>query len=127
MADLTGIGSVADLFGKIADKIFPDATAAAAAKAAYQQAEQSGELQTVLAQLDIDKAEAGGNWFTAGWRPFVGWVCGFGLAYQFLFFPLFSHLLNIVALDVSQLMQLLLGMLGMAVLRSQDKKAGVAS
>jgi len=34
------------------------------------------------AQTDIDMAEAQHpNVFVAGWRPFVGWVCGFSLGY----------------------------------------------
>lgn len=125
--DITGIGSVAEFFGKLVDKIFPDANQAAAAKAAYLQAEQSGALQTVLAQLEINKVEAAStSWFVAGWRPFVGWVCGFGLCYQFLFFPMFSKVLQITPLDASALTALLTGMLGFGALRTVEKYNEVA-
>ena len=44
-------------------------------------------------QSEINKAEAGSSkLFVAGWRPFIGWVCGFGLFYHFLFQPIFSDL-----------------------------------
>src|ERR1035437_4011517 len=49
------------------------------------------------AQDTVNAAEAtNSSLFVAGWRPFIGWVCGCGLAYQFLAHPL---LLSISASD----------------------------
>ena len=32
------------------------------------------------AQISLNAAEAkNGNWFVSGWRPFIGYTCGFGL------------------------------------------------
>ena len=37
----------------------------------------------VLAQIEVNKVEASsGSLFVAGWRPFVGWIGGVGLAYS---------------------------------------------
>lgn len=82
----------------------------------------------VKAQTDVNLAEASStNWFVAGWRPFVGWVCGVGLAYQFLFFPLLSKVLLISPLDSSELNQILFGMLGLGVMRTIEKAKDVSS
>ena len=41
--------------------------------------------QALLAQLEINKAEAAsGSLFKGGWRPFVGWVCGVAFCYHFI-------------------------------------------
>lgn len=103
-------------------------------------AEQTAALiqllaQNDVAQLEVNKAEATNtNLFVSGWRPFVGWVCGFGVAWAFVLQPIVDWILAIVKpgvstpmLDSGQLMSLLLGMLGMGALRSVDKIRGVAS
>ena len=44
--------------------------------------------ESLLAQLEINKAEAAsGSLFKGGWRPFVGWICGFALLYHFILCP----------------------------------------
>lgn len=86
-----------------------------------------------LAQLDVDKAEAAStNWFVAGWRPFVGWVCGSGLAYVAILEPLarfaaqvgFQYTGAFPAIDTTLTMQVLLGMLGLGAMRSVEKVKG---
>ena len=48
--------------------------------------------QALLAQLEINKAEAAsGSLFKGGWRPFVGWVCGIAFAYHFVLQPECIH------------------------------------
>ena len=76
------LGPVLDIGGKIIDRLFPDPAAKAAAELELLKLTQAGELQTVLAQLEINAKEAAHpSVFVAGWRPFVGWCCGAGLAY----------------------------------------------
>ena len=42
-------------------------------------------------QAEINKIEAQHRTiFVAGWRPFIGWVCGFALAYNFVIRELFT-------------------------------------
>jgi hypothetical protein len=126
--DITGVGAVAGFLGKIVDKIFPDAGQADKIKAELILAQQSGDLQLALGQLAINKAEADStNWFVAGWRPYIGWVCGTGLAYSFLIFPLLHVLLpSLQSLDANTLLTCLGGLLGMGSLRTVEKIKDVA-
>jgi hypothetical protein len=34
--------------------------------------------EAMLAQIEVNKAEAQGNWFQASWRPLCGYVCVLG-------------------------------------------------
>lgn len=92
-------------------------------------------------QQEINKAEAQhASVFVAGWRPALGWMCVFGLGYQYALYPLLTwawaamqapgwipaDLASPPALDLSELMTLLLGMLGLSVNRSWDKHKGKA-
>src|SRR4051794_35420203 len=79
------------------DRLIPDKSAAAAAKAQLAQLETTGELQGILAQLDVNKQEAASqSVFVAGWRPFIGWVCGSGLATQFVIAPLVTWIAALI-------------------------------
>ncbi len=86
------------------------------------------------AQLAVDQAEAGNsNVFVAGWRPFIGWVCGAGLAWAFLVGPLTRFILPMFAPNVTippiptdGLMELVFAMLGRGGLRTFEKVKGAA-
>ena len=69
-----------------------------------------------------------GDFFTRGWRPFIGWVCGCGLAYQFLLRPLLIGFLqrDFPSLGMDTLLTLLCGMLGLSAMRTTEKVQGVA-
>jgi len=117
----------------VLDKVLPDKKANDAAKAALAQMQLSGELQAVVGQLEINKAEAqNGNWFVAGWRPAIGWVCALTLFSNFIVRPLFmfiarsvGHPIEFPALDLAPLMTLLGGMLGFGTMRTVEKIQGV--
>lgn len=71
--------------------------------------------------------------FVAGWRPFIGWVCGFGLGWNYIFQPLlywvfsaFGKTITFPALDIGELITLLFALLGLAGLRTVEKKNDVA-
>jgi hypothetical protein len=117
----------------IIDRILPDKDAALKAKAQLDMLQQQGELQLILGQLDINKAEAQSNSpFVAGWRPFIGWVCGFALAYEYLIMPFLSWICLNTGLQqpphlvMDGMMELVMAMLGMAGLRTFEKTKGVA-
>ena len=82
-----------------------------------------------MAQLEVKKVEAAHkNMFVAGWRPFVGWCCASALAYHFILQPILVFVLSLsgyqVALpefDMSSLMTVLLGMLGLGGMRTIEK------
>tara|TARA_Y100000588_G_scaffold104880_1_gene114444 strand:+ start:10298 stop:10699 length:402 start_codon:yes stop_codon:yes gene_type:complete len=85
-------------------------------------------------QLEINKAEAQSrNVFVAGWRPFIGWVCGVAMAYNYVVQPIliftlaqFDYLVALPALDLGEMMPVLMGMLGLGSLRSFEKYKGIA-
>ena len=78
--------------------------------------------EQVLAQLEILKADAKGNWFQASWRPLIGWICGISLGVNYLISPICAGFnIDIPQADMSVMMPLLLGMLGISGLRSFDK------
>jgi len=81
-----------------------------------------------LAQIGVNQEEAKGNWFQSGWRPAIGWTCGAAMALNFLIFPLASfvlaqtgHLIELPTLDMSEMMPVLMGLLGLGGLRTVEK------
>ena len=82
-----------------------------------------------IAQLEISKQEAAHrSIFVAGWRPFIGWSCGFAMCYAYIIQPITvfilaqtGNLVDLPTLDLSEMMPVLLGMLGLGGLRSFEK------
>ena len=140
MNPLTALGANGSLLGglfKIADELFTTEEERDSAKLKILELQAAG----ALAQLEVNKAEAStGNTYIAGWRPFVGWVCGFAFAWQFVAQPIFTSIIIYIAgvtgaeVDLSgipvipmvDLMPVLMGMLGLGYLRTEEKKAGVS-
>ena len=87
-----------------------------------------------LAQLEVNKQEAAHrSLFVAGWRPFIGWTCGLALFYTYLAQPVAmfvmaqtGDLVQLPHVDLSMMMPVLLGMLGLGGLRSFEKYKGVS-
>ncbi len=87
------------------------------------------EAQAAQAQTAINVEEAkSGSVFVAGWRPFVGWVCGSALAYHYIAMPFLVWIVELwgfkttpPSLEMGELMTLLLGILGLGAYRSYDK------
>lgn len=126
---LDPISAAFDFGGKLLDKFIPDPEKKAAALFQLAQMKQNGELAQLTAQTDTNKVEAAStSWFVAGWRPFIGWVCGFGLAYQFITRPIANGIVTMLhrsadfpSLDMGTLLTLLAGMLGLAGARTVEK------
>jgi hypothetical protein len=86
--------------------------------------------QALMGQLEINKAEAAsGSLFKGGWRPFIGWVCGFAFAYHFVLQPLIVFgvtaagvdMPELPSFDMGSLLTVMMGMLGLGGLRSVEK------
>lgn len=129
--------------GKMAiERIWPDPSERAKQQLALHELSLKGDLEQLAARVGILKGQMQVNAkeaehksvFVAGWRPFIGWVCGFGIAYAFLIYPLLGWVWTIIdisvdmdgvkpppQLETGELMTLLLGMLGLAAHRSFDK------
>lgn len=133
------ITTLIPVIGTLLDKLIPDPKAAAEAKIKAIELAQRGELATLdadvrlaLGQIEVNKVEAEADLFRGGWRPFVGWVCAVGLAVQFVLSPiltwvslLFGFGVQFPVLDMSVLLTLLFGMLGLGTLRTKEKLSGI--
>lgn len=120
----------------LVDKLFPNPKDAADAKLRVLELQSSGELaalnaelQLAVGQMEINKAEAyQHDVFRGGWRPFIGWTCGCAFAFNFVILPLLltiSALMNnpvvVAPLDMSEMLPVLLGMLGLGGFRTYEK------
>ena len=135
MAAFDPLTAILNTANTILDRVLPDKTANDQAKIALLQAQLNGELQAMVSQLQVDQAEAQSkSLFVAGWRPWVGWGCGCAFVYAYILQPLIQTLLvvfhsgfdpaKLPKLDMSEMMPVLLGMLGLGALRSYDKNNG---
>jgi hypothetical protein len=126
--------------GKIADRIWPDPAAKAKGLLELEQLRQTGELAYLAAETELMKGQIAINTeeaksasiFVAGWRPWIGWVCGVAFAYHFILQPLLvflmasaGHKVELPAFDMDALNTVLLGMLGLGGMRSFEKFKGV--
>lgn len=130
------LDAILSIGNKLIDHFFPDANQAAAAKLKLLEMQQSGDLQVMASQMEINKIEAENpSLFVSGWRPFVGWVCGISLTYAAIVEPVSRFLATVLfkyngafpVIDTSLTLQILLGLLGLAGMRSWEKKEGVAA
>lgn len=98
------------------------------------------ELEKVLQQPHVLQAMANieeakhRSVFVAGWRPSIGWICAIGLAYNFLVYPFAGLVTQFIAPSVvlpqlttaSDLMTLVLSLLGLGAMRTYEKVQGVS-
>jgi hypothetical protein len=135
------LGPLIDIVKGIIDKVVPD-------KEGREKAKQEIELemlkrreeiihaaqQSDAGQIEVNKIEAASpDLFRGGWRPAIGWVGVFGMGYQWVIRPFlvwFSPVLEMPevppVLDLADLITMIGGMLGLATLRTIDKKNGVS-
>jgi hypothetical protein len=123
-----------DLIKTGLDKFFPDADLELKAKLEAAAAEINNSYQLQLSQLEINKVEAGStSIFVSGWRPAIGWVCGVSLLYAALVEPIARFIATVLftytglfpIINTELTLQILLGLLGLAGMRSFEKSKGV--
>jgi hypothetical protein len=127
------------IIGQILDKVLPDEKAAADAKIRTLELLQAGEFKEIDAildlskgQMEINRVEAGTDLFRGGWRPACGWICAFGLGYNFILRPIAPSLVALMSgkaidlppIDNDTLTTLLWGMLGLGGLRTIERIKG---
>lgn len=125
--------AILEIGAKLLDKIIPDKDAREKAQAELFKAAQDQSFQLSLGQIQTNTEEAKhASLFVSGWRPFIGWTCGFGLVYNFLLYPVLLWVLSITGSTIKppplfseNLMELVLGMLGLGALRTYEKWKGV--
>lgn len=131
MSFLSIFDAVTPVVNKILDFI-PDPKQKLEAQQALMQGLAAWDSQ----QTAINAAEAANSSiFVAGWRPWIGWVCGAAFAYKFVLQPLLVFIIVacgvhfdiklLPALDWYELYPVLLGMLGMGGLRTYEKMQGI--
>jgi hypothetical protein len=129
-----------DLGKGLIDRLFPDPAAKAQAQLELLKMQQTGDLAQLAADTDLSKLQIqvnieeakSTNWFVAGWRPFVGWICGAGLAYVAIFEPVarfvskvfFGYAGDFPVINTDLTMQVLMGVLGLGAMRSVEKVKG---
>lgn len=144
LSDLNPLTAIEDIGGKLIDHFFPDPNEAAEKKIELAKLAQQGDFKELdtfkalaTAQAAINQAEASsGNPFAADWRPFVGYVCGVAFAYAFVLQPFLQFVIvafgihldvsKLPDLNISEMMPVLLGMLGLGGMHSFEKVKGGA-
>lgn len=124
---------LAPIFGLVStviDRIVPDKAAAEKAKLEMAAALQAQEFQIQIEQIKVNAEEAKStNWFVAGGRPAIMWICGFALAYAAVLEPIarfvskvwFGYDGDFPVLDTNLTMQVLFGILGLGAFRTAEK------
>ena len=129
------ISSVSGLVEGILDRVWPNPSDAEKGKLKTLKLEIDRELKILTAQTNINLKESEHHsLFVSGWRPAVGWICGIGLFYASLLEPVLRFVGSVVldykgvypVIDTSLTLQILLGMLGLGVLRTSEKIKKVA-
>jgi len=112
--------------GDVADKLFTSKDE----KLTHEEVRMRILNEPSLAQIGVNKQEANHRTiFVAGWRPFIGWVCGVALLYNFILRDIIAWLLVMYdktlqpppELAMEHLMTVLLGMLGLGGMRTYEK------
>ena len=113
---VSGVADVVDKFVETDDE-----------KAAFKTVMARMAQEPGIAQVELNKVSAAHrSVFVAGARPFILWVCGIGLAFAFLVNPILQWAIDKPGpeLPLDIMMELVLGMLGLAGLRTVEKLAG---
>lgn len=116
-----------DLAGNVINKIWPD-------KTEQEKAELALIVATVQGQMAVNQTEAAHpSVFVSGWRPYIGWVCGMAFAWNWIGLPVTKVALSLNGIDMTlepasmaEMMPVLLGMLGLAGMRTYERVEGVA-
>lgn len=140
---VSGISGILNKSLGIVDKFVKDKDQAAKLKHEIQTDLLENRHEELVAQIEgqlaINKEEAKhDSLFVAGWRPFIGWICGAGLGYHFILRDFLvwgwsgMQAAGVVPetlsappeLNIGQLVSLIMGMLGLGGWRSFERAKG---
>ena len=114
------ISTPIEAIGKTLDALFTSEEERKQAEAVMEKIRQ----KPAVLQTEINKMEAQHRTiFVAGARPFIMWVCGFGLMFSFLINPCLQWFTGDPGpeLPLEVMMELVIAMLGLGVMRSFEK------
>jgi len=118
------VGEMADGVSKAIDRFVETDEEKKAAELLRQRVQQEPDKW----QAEINKIEAGHRTlFVAGARPAILWVCALGFLFSFLINPILQWFTGTPGpqLPTNIMMELTLGMLGLASLRTYEKLKGL--
>ena len=139
---ISGLFSAAQ---SLIERFFPDPEKKAAAQLELLKMQQSGDLAQLAADTDLAKLQIqvnieeakNANIFVSGWRPAVGWCCAAAFAYSYVLLPFMqfvvftfgtvgmaAQLKLAPALELTEMLPVLFGLLGLGGLRTVEKIKG---
>jgi hypothetical protein len=128
------------IISKVIDLIIPDKKQQADIKLKMMELEFQKQFKEIelqferdSKQIDVNVEEAkSSSLFIAGWRPAVGWICVIALGYHYILAPFMADIagflgyaVKLTELNISELMTLLFGLLGLGAFRTYEKVKGV--
>ena len=125
--------AIIELGAKLLDKVIPDKDAREKAQSELLKAANDQDFQLSLAQIRVNEEEAKSeNIFKSGWRPAIGWICVFGLFYNFVLYNILLWAVATFGINITPpalmsdiLMELVFAMLGLGSLRTFEKVKGL--
>lgn len=142
-----GIDDIIGAALKIVDRVIPDPAQKLAAATEMARLKQTGDFKEIETQLEmmrmqteINKLDAAStDKFQSRWRPYIGWICGSAFAMNYIVGPFLGWTVRAFValrnhglvepfpiLDMSVIMPVLLGLLGLGVMRTKEKLEGKA-
>ena len=123
------LGPLLEPATKILDKVIEDKDQKNALAHEIATMAERHAQELAKGQLEVNKAEAAHkSLFVAGWRPFIGWICGVAMLANFLLIPMANFVLDlsgstntIPLIELETMMPVLMGMLGLGAMRSYEK------
>ena len=122
---------------ELLDKIIPNPEEREKAKIELIKSERAADIEQLRLALSADHMQAEINReeakhpdiFVAGWRPFIGWVCGIAFSYHFVLQPILAFIIanlnngkvSLPNFDMNELSTVLMGILGLGGLRTLEK------
>jgi len=126
--------AITPIIDKLVDLI-PNSNERARAKEQFEAELARAVNDAAKNQVEVNKVEAAhDSIFVAGARPFILWVCGFGIAWTYIIHPIMIWVYTYYGLPIADLpkidsdglYQLVLAMLGLGTMRTFEKVKGVA-
>jgi|TARA_R110000803_G_scaffold43964_1_gene93326 hypothetical protein len=122
------------MISTVLDRVIPDKEASAKAIRDIEATLIENSAQINLAQLEINKVEAGHkSIWVSGWRPSIGWCCSLGIFWAYIGRPVADYAVVMSGSDIilpeiptDALMELTFAMLGMAGLRTFEKLKNIS-
>jgi hypothetical protein len=127
------IAALLPLIGTVLDKAIPDKDERNRLAHEIATLAENHAHEIALQQIEVNKLDAKGEPMQRNWRPFIGWVCGVAFAYHFVVQPVLVFGFAIAEItipplpefDMTSLLTVLGGLLGLGTLRTFEKYKGV--